>query len=78
MQDNLEEPNEIQRIIFQMIELQQEREFLIEKAQMYKDKIKQSFDKRIKENISFPMIWCLGGMHEEMRNRNMGILIIYG
>ena len=43
MQDNLEEPNYVQCRIFQMIELQQEREILVEKAHMYKDKIKQSF-----------------------------------
>ena len=39
IQDNLDDPNEIQCIIFQMIELQQERDqMLVEKAQMYKDK----------------------------------------
>ena len=38
----MEEPNEVQRRIFQMIELQQERELLVEKAQDYKDKIKHN------------------------------------
>ena len=40
MQDNVEEPNEVQHRIFQMIELQQERELLVEKAHVYKEKIK--------------------------------------
>ena len=43
MQDNVEEPNEVYHRIFQMIELQQERELLVEKDQDYKDKIKQKF-----------------------------------
>ena len=54
MQDSLEEPNEVQWRIFQMIELQQERELLVEKAQDYKDKIKHNFDERVKENNFFP------------------------
>ena len=54
MQDSLEEPNEVQRRIFQMIELQHEREMLAEKAQVYKDKIKQRLDKKIKEDNFFP------------------------
>ena len=40
MQDNVEEPNEVQCRIFQMLELQQERELLVEKAHVYKEKIK--------------------------------------
>ena len=50
-QDNLEEPNDIQRRIFSLIELQQEREAIEEKAQMYTKEIKQRFDRKIKENI---------------------------
>ena len=37
-----------------MIKLHQERELIIENAHMYKDKIKSSFDKRVKENNFFP------------------------
>ena len=54
MQDNVEEPNEVQCRIFQMIELQQEMELLVEKAHVYKYKIKQNFDKKVKENNLFP------------------------
>ena len=50
LQDNDEEPNEIQRRIFSLIELQQEREALAERAQAYMDKVKEKFDKRIKED----------------------------
>ena len=39
-QDILEEPNDIQRRIFSLIELQQEREAVEEKAQMYRKEIK--------------------------------------
>ena len=62
MQENVEEPNEVQHRIFQMIELQQERELLVEKAQDYKDKIKHKFDKRVKEKKNFLMIWYSCGM----------------
>ena len=49
-QDSLEEPNDIQRRIFSLIELQQEREYVEERAQIYKKEIKERFDRRIKEN----------------------------
>ena len=39
-QYSLEEPNDIQRRFFSLIELQQECEAIEEKAQMYKKKIK--------------------------------------
>ena len=49
-QYSLEEPNDIQRRIVSLIELQQEREAVEEKVQMYRKKIKEIFDKKIKEN----------------------------
>ena len=49
-QDSLEEPNDIQRRFFSLIELQQEREVVEEKAQMYRKEIKERFDRKIKEN----------------------------
>ena len=49
-QDSLEEPNDIQRRILSLIELQQEREAIEEKAQMYRIKIKERFARKIKEN----------------------------
>ena len=40
----------MQRRIFEMIELQQNREKVDEKAQLYKSKIKSRIDRNIKEN----------------------------
>lgn len=45
-QDEIEEPNPTQRRMLQMIELNQVREALVEKNQVYKDKVKSIFDKR--------------------------------
>ena len=45
-QDEVEEPNLAQRRMLQMIELNQVREALVEKTQVYKDKVKSIFDKR--------------------------------
>ena len=50
-QEELEEPNEIQRRMLQLIEVHQTREALVEKAQFYKDKVKVFFDKRTKQNV---------------------------
>lgn len=52
LQDQLEETNCLQRRIFQLIEVQQTRELLIEKSQTQKEKVKEIFDKRSKENDS--------------------------
>ena len=49
-EDSLEEPNDIQRRIFSLIELHQEREVVEEKAQMYRKEIKERFDRKIKKN----------------------------
>ena len=49
-QDSLEEPSDIQRRFYALIELQQEREAVEEKSQIHRRKIKEMFDKRIKEN----------------------------
>ena len=49
-QDFQEEPNDMQRRIYAMIELQQNREKVEEKAQLYKLKIKERFDRKIKDN----------------------------
>ena len=40
----------MQRRIFEMIELQQSREKVDEKAQLYRSKIKNRFDRDIQEN----------------------------
>ena len=49
-QHSLEEPIDIQRIFFSLIELQQECEAVEEKPQMYINEIKERFDRKIKEN----------------------------
>ena len=49
-QDCQEEPSDMQRRIYALIELQQKRETVEEKAQLYKTKVKERFDRKIKEN----------------------------
>ena len=48
--DCQEEPNDMQGRIYAMIELQQNREKVEEKAQLYRLKIKERFDRKIKYN----------------------------
>ena len=50
LQDGLEEPNAIQRRICKLIEVQQTREMILEKSQIYKVKVKATFEKNTKEN----------------------------
>ena len=50
LQDSQEELDDMQRRIFEMIELQQNMEKVDEKAQLYRSKIKSRFDRNIKEN----------------------------
>jgi hypothetical protein len=50
LQEGLEEPNDIQRRIFQIIEVQQKREMLNEKSKTHQRKVKEVFDKKT-ENI---------------------------
>ena len=50
LQDSQEEPSDIQRRIYALIELQQKRETVEEKAQLYSTNIKEKFDRKIKEN----------------------------
>ena len=49
-QDCQEEPNDMQRRIYALIELQQKREIVEEKAQLYNLKIKEIFGRKIKDN----------------------------
>ena len=53
-QDSLEEPSDIKRRVYGLIELQQERESVEEKYQIHRRKIKESFDKKIKKTL-FPL-----------------------
>ena len=50
LQDSQEEPSDIQRRIYALIELQQKREIVEEKAQLYRTKVKERFDRKINEN----------------------------
>ena len=45
-QEELDEPNPVQRRILQLIEVHQIIEALMDKAQAYKDKVKSLFDRR--------------------------------
>ena len=61
LQDSQEEPSDIQRRIYALIELQQKRETVEEKYQLYKTKVKERFDRKIKEstfsNGDMVLIW---------------------
>lgn len=57
-QEDVEEPNPAQRRMLKMIELNQVREALVEKTQVYKDKVKSIFDKRQIKRTFTLMIWC--------------------
>jgi hypothetical protein len=50
LQEELEEPNDIQRRIFQIIEVQQKREKLNEEFEAYQSKVKATFDKKTKKD----------------------------
>ena len=83
-QDSQEELNDVQRRIFSLIELQQEREAIEEKAQMYKKNIKERFDKKMKENTfscgDMILRWDAGkekkGKHGKFDNLWLGPFII--
>ena len=49
-QDSQEEPSDIQRRVYALIQSQQEREAVAKKDPMYRKKIKERFDRKIKEN----------------------------
>jgi len=51
LHDDVEERNDIQRSIFQLIELQKEREAVSEHAQIFEGKMKTNFDKKAKQYV---------------------------
>ena len=51
LQENIEEPNDIQQRIFHIIEVQQRREALDQRTEAYQSKIKLAFDKKTKKEI---------------------------
>lgn len=46
-QEEMDEPNLVQRRMLQLIEVHQIKEALTDKAQSYKDKVKSLFDRRM-------------------------------
>ena len=56
-QDCQEEPNDMQRRIYALIELQHKREAVEENDQLYRLKIKERFDRKIKDNTFQWEIW---------------------
>lgn len=50
LQEEIDEPNVVQRSILQLIKVHHTREALMEKSQTQKDKVKAIFDKRTKNN----------------------------
>jgi hypothetical protein len=51
LQEEIEEPNDIQRRIFQILEVQQRREALEHRTESYQNNIKSIFDKKTKKEI---------------------------
>ena len=51
LQDEAEEPDEMKRRIFQIVKLQQEREAIVEKVEIYRKRVKECFDKKVKTYI---------------------------
>jgi hypothetical protein len=51
LQQELEEPNNLQRIIFQMIEVQLVREHMNQKVAAHQRKVKATFDKGTKKDV---------------------------
>jgi hypothetical protein len=45
LQDICEEPNDLQRIMYQLIQFQKTREIVSEKHKAYQEQMKQLFDK---------------------------------
>jgi hypothetical protein len=51
LQEELEDPNDIQRRIFQITEVRQNRERLNQEAIIYQNKVKATFDRKSKKDI---------------------------
>ena len=51
LQEELEEPNDIQRRVFQFLEVQQNRENLDQKVVTHQRKVKATFDQNTKKDI---------------------------
>ena len=83
-QEEVDEPNPAQRRMLQMIELNQVWEALVEKNQVYKDKVKSIFDKRANQKNfqvdDLVLIWDVRrqdqGKHGKFDNLWLGLFKI--
>ena len=78
LQDCQEEPSDIQRRIYALIELQHKCEIIEEKAQLYRTKIKERFDRNIKEKTFSDGDMVLRWDARKEQKKSMASLIIYG
>jgi transposase InsO family protein len=51
LQETDSEPSDLTRRIHNLVELQQNREHLLEKIELHQKRIKESFDKKVKSNV---------------------------
>jgi hypothetical protein len=70
LQDSEGEPNHVLRRIHQMVEVQQIREQVLDRAYNHQQKIKQAFDRKNKRKNSSRVIWCSSGMHPDKKREN--------
>jgi hypothetical protein len=64
------EPNHVLRRIHQMVEVQQIREQVLDRAYNHQQKIKQAFDRKKKRKNLSRVIWCSNGMHPGRKREN--------
>jgi transposase InsO family protein len=51
LQETDEEPNDLTRRIHDLVQLQQDRDQLLEKAELHQEMIKRNFDKKVKSDV---------------------------
>ena len=51
LQETNSEPSDLTRRIHNLVELQQDRELLLEKTELHQERIKETFDKKVKSNV---------------------------
>ena len=78
MQEIKEEPDDIRRRMFQIVQLQQEREAIKDTAKRHQRRMKESFDKKVKKEMFAVGDLVLRGMHERKKKVSVGSLKTYG
>jgi hypothetical protein len=66
------------RRIHQMVEVQQTREQVLDRAYNRQQKIKQAFDRKNKKEEFGKMIWCSSGMHPDRKRASTVNLMPFG